>query len=545
VLVGCVAACSGHAADGFVRVGQLALAGGLLAPALGGLAVMALPRRSLRGPQVAAAAAWTAAGLAMVAAIGVGVHGPVLLAFGRSDTQPVLGLVADRLTVTLLVTVFGIGAVVQSFSLRYLRADDRRRVFFAGASMLLAAMGVVAASATVAGVVVGWVLAGAAFVVIVGYRPDLPGVAATVARTRRAFLIGDVALIGALAVVILQAGNVELAGSSGVAEAAAHLGSLRLVVALAVVVAALTRCAQGPLGGWLPGTVAAPTPVSALLHAGFVNGGGILLIRLGALSSDSAVAMGLAFAVAGLSAIGATAVMARRADVKTDLAYSTMGQMGFMVAECAVGACGAAVVHLVGHAFYKATLFLGSGGGVRRPGRVGPGPDTGFSAVRAAVAAGAGLAAAGVVALVPGALGHRGTGPLLVFVAASAGLAAWSWWTPRSILMSGWVAALLVGSALYGLVAGALASWVQPALPSVGAGVLDPWLLGTVAAGGLLLTLLARAPRIGPWLAVVLIHVGSPDSGAEIRLAPRTPRLASWTEGRFSVGAAAAGESAA
>ena len=141
-------------------------------------------------------------------------------------------------------------------------------------------------------------------------------------------------------------------------------------------VAALARCAQGPFGPWLPGTVAAPTPVSALLHAGFVNGGGILLIRTGAIASSSAVAMVVAFAVAAATAVVATAIMAQRSDVKSELAYSTMGQMGFMVAECAVGAFGAGVVHLIGHALYKATLFLGSGAQMPRPGGVAPEADS-------------------------------------------------------------------------------------------------------------------------------------------------------------------------
>ena len=144
------------------------------------------------------------------------------------------------------------------------------------------------------------------------------------------------------------------------------------MVALLVVVAALARCAQGPFGPWLPGTVAAPTPVSALLHAGFVNGGGILLIRTGAIASSSSVALVVAFAVAAATAVVATAIMAQRSDVKSELAYSTMGQMGFMVAECAVGAFGAGLVHLIGHALYKATLFLGSGAQMPRPGGVAP-----------------------------------------------------------------------------------------------------------------------------------------------------------------------------
>jgi NADH:ubiquinone oxidoreductase subunit 5 (subunit L)/multisubunit Na+/H+ antiporter MnhA subunit len=353
---------------------------------------------------------------------------------------------------------------------------------------------------------------------IVGYRPDLPGVADSARRTRRLLLIGDGALIAAVVLVGVRVGNVDLVGRHGPVAGAHRLGDLHLAVALLVVVAALTRCAQGPLGGWLPGTIAAPTPVSALLHAGFVNGGGILLVRMGAFSGNSVVAMAIAFAVAALTAVGATAVMAHRADVKGDLAYSTMGQMGFMVAECAVGASGAAVVHLVGHAVYKATLFMGSGAGVRRPGQVVAGRDRGWSLPRAVVAVVAGVAAAAMVAIVPGVPSHRGGGPLLVFVGATAGLGAWSWWSiRRTRMMAGWLVVTVVASAVYGLLSGGLAGWLQPSLPAVGTGTLDPWLLLVVAAGGVATAVATRVPSLGTRVQVLLVDAGSPGQGASIR----------------------------
>ncbi len=533
---GCLAGCAGGTGDYWVRLAQEAMGGALVAPTGGAVAALAFPRHSHIGRRVSVALAWVAAASAVAAVIAVGWHGPAVLAVGRWGKGPVFGLVADRLTVTLLVTVLGIGAVVQGFAFRYLRDDDKSRVFFAGAGVMLSSMGLVAVSAPAAGVVVGWVAAGAAFVVIVAYRPDLPGVMVTARRTRRAFAVGDTALVAAVVVVSVRVGNVGLAGragspgDSGLSGVAVHLGGWRVMVATLVVIAVLTRCALGPLGGWLPRTVAAPTPVSALLHAGFVNGGAILLVRLGPLSSDSMFAMGAAFAVAAISAVGASAVMSRRADIKTELAFSTMSQMGFMVAECTVGASAAAVVHLVGHALYKATLFLGSGGGVARPGQVRLGADQGVSVARAALATATAAAAAAAVAVASGvvglgALGHRGADVLLVFVAASVGLASWSGWTSRPVQAAGWVATLLTASAVYGLIAAGLAAWVRPALPALGAGVLDPWLLLSVAAGGVGLTLLGRTARVGLWLAVVLIDAGSPGYGSNPQYTSETIRV--------------------
>ncbi|HEX2040234.1 MAG TPA: proton-conducting transporter membrane subunit, partial [Acidimicrobiales bacterium] len=119
-----------------------------------------------------------------------------------------------------------------------------------------------------------------------------------------------------------------------------------------------------PVHQWLPSTIAAPTPVSALLHAGVVNGAGMLLVRLAPVFGSSAAATHLAFAAGVLTALYATTVMLVRSDVKGNLAWSTAGQMGFMTVQVAIGAFAAAVLHILGHGMYKAALFLGAGSAV-------------------------------------------------------------------------------------------------------------------------------------------------------------------------------------
>ena len=316
--------------------------------------------------------------------------------------------------------------------------------------------------------------------VIVGYRPDLPGVRPSTRRTAGAFLIGDGALVVATLIVSLRVGNIALVGPTPLSHVADRLGGTGTVVALLVVAAALARCAQGPFGPWLPGTVAA-------------------------------VAMVVAFVVAAATAVVATAIMAQRSDVKSELAYSTMGQMGFMVAECVVGAFGAGVVHLIGHALYKATLFLGSGAQMPRPGGVAPEADRAPTLGRAIVAGTAGLLSLGVVLAAPGIAGHRASGPLALFVAATAGVGAWAMWTERHAGRAVRSALLIVSaSALYGLVTAGLFAWVGPSLPQVGSAALSPWLLLAVAAGGVAASLLLHAPIVGLRLRMALIDLGAP-----------------------------------
>src|SRR3569833_2724228 len=131
---------------------------------------------------------------------------------------------------------------------------------------------------------------------------------------------------------------------------------------LTLVVAAFARSAQFPLHSWLPYSMEGPTPVSALMHAGIVNAGGFLLNRFAPLFVHASDVLHVVFAVGLLTALIGSALMLTQNDIKKSLGYSTMGQMGFMVMECGLGAFSLAVYHLIAHGLFKATLFLGSGG---------------------------------------------------------------------------------------------------------------------------------------------------------------------------------------
>lgn len=140
-----------------------------------------------------------------------------------------------------------------------------------------------------------------------------------------------------------------------------QLSTLDQVAAICIALAALIKCAQLPLHGWLIQVVEAPTPVSALLHAGIINLGGYLLIAFAPLIMLSNAAQWLLLIVGGLTTVLAALVMMTRATVKVRLAWSTMSQMGLMIVECALGLFELALLHLVAHSFYKAYAFLNSG----------------------------------------------------------------------------------------------------------------------------------------------------------------------------------------
>lgn len=139
------------------------------------------------------------------------------------------------------------------------------------------------------------------------------------------------------------------------------LSDLDQLAALFLATAALVKCAQLPLHGWLIQVVEAPTPVSALLHAGIINLGGYLLIIFAPLIVLSDIAQWMLLVVGGITTVLAALVMMTRASVKVRLAWSTMSQMGLMMVECALGLFELALLHLVAHSCYKAYAFLNSG----------------------------------------------------------------------------------------------------------------------------------------------------------------------------------------
>jgi NAD(P)H-quinone oxidoreductase subunit 5 len=128
----------------------------------------------------------------------------------------------------------------------------------------------------------------------------------------------------------------------------------------------LLKSAQLPFHGWMLQVMEAPTPVSALLHAGVVNIGGFVMIRLAPLMVHAAIAQGILIGVGLFTTIVASLVMTTRPAIKGVLAWSTIGQMGFMLVQCGLGAWHLALMHLLAHSLYKAHTFLSSGSVVQQ-----------------------------------------------------------------------------------------------------------------------------------------------------------------------------------
>lgn len=342
-------------------------------PALPAIAAAAIAGARPGGEQSARWAVRVAAvafAAAVVVAVIVAVHDPITAVLDGEEGDAVLGLYATRVTALLGLLTTGVGLVVQSFASRNLQRDLRERRFFILASLLTAATTTVALAATLGLLCAAWIVAGLALAALVTHRSTWGPARRASRRTLRSLWVGDGALLVATLLALVAVGPIDLRSPGQAATELANasipvLGHHVLaVVAVLLTIAGISRSALVPVHQWLPSTIAAPTPVSALLHAGVVNGAGMLLVRLAPVFGSSVVATHVAFAAGGLTACYATIVMLVRSDVKGNLAWSTAGQMGFMTVQAAIGAFPAALLHIVGHGMYKAALFLGAGSSV-------------------------------------------------------------------------------------------------------------------------------------------------------------------------------------
>jgi NAD(P)H-quinone oxidoreductase subunit 5 len=397
----------------------------------------------------------------------------------------------DPVSVLLLVLVVGISAAVLPFAHRSLRGDRRGRTVTIALAVMLLATAVVSVSGALWLFALAWSASTLATIVALAAGGGRPAIV----RAAPWLIAADIALWAAVALLAL--------GIDGDAPA------------VLLVVVAVVRCALPPAHSWLIDSLHAPTPVSAALHGGIVNGGGILIITQTEIVGGSGFALVLLALAAGSAVVLGTLGALVRTDVKGRLVLSTVAQMGFMLLVAALGLTAAALLHLVAHGFYKSSLFLASSDGIDRRAfdRRAPRPlAVSRSAQGLRVALGASVP---IIVLVSLALvfypGGRGAAELLVLLAVAAAFGAAG---ARLALLvpataRAFAAAAVVGLAAAGYVAitSALTAALQSSAPS---GVGSEAVLGVALLTLLTLLVIGGARMIAPEgrLALTLLALG-------------------------------------
>ena len=477
-------------------------------------------RRSAATPPVTAVGAGGA--LVVATVLGVLVARGDRPRWGDAETP---WLQADPLGVAVALVAAVLGVTILSYAARNLEGDARAWRFSALANGMLAATLLSSVAGRLSVLVGAWLLASAGIIALIAYRGDGPSRAAA-RRAGLALGLGDAALVGALGVVLATVGD---PGLDQLGAVATDLGDRQLsvfglteigaagAVAVLLVLAAAARASQIPFPLWLPGTLAAPTPVSAFLHAGAVNAGGFLLVRLSPVLSESATASVVLAAIAITTIVVAAGAALIRTDVKGSLATSTSPQMGFMLLAVAVGAPLAAIPHLTGHPLYKASRFLGAGDAltaVRVARRHRP-PPPGAARWRLAlsVLVPAAVFAAIVVLVEPSVL-HDGEGWVIGLALGAVGVRATWAWLGRGPLGPTRVAgaAMGIGFGLVGYLGlvGLLDHLLGTGLAvDAGTFVDARWALGVLLVAMALGAIGVRRPTTSPMLIASLSAVGA------------------------------------
>lgn len=298
----------------------------------------------------------------------------------------------------MLILVSFLATVVIRYSDAYLDGEPGLASYYRWLPLTIAAVLVTVTSNHGLVLLAAWAMISLSLHHLLCFYPERPRAVLAAAKKFFSARLAEMALLFAFVSLYRSTGSWWIADWTQHFQTAATLPLSEQAAVLAIAVAALVKCAQMPLHGWLIKVVESPTPVSALLHAGIVNLGGYLLILTAPMLVRVPLASGLVLVLAGLGALVAALVTRTRISIKVMLAWSTCAQMGWMLVECALGYFDLAMLHLLAHSAYKAYAFLNAGSEVQASLGQDEIPSPTWRDVTLA----------GLLALAASVLGHRG-----------------------------------------------------------------------------------------------------------------------------------------
>ena len=271
-------------------------------------------------------------------------------------------LLLDQLSVCFVLLITGVGTLIHIYSISYMSHDHDRRRFFAYLNLFIAAMLLLVLSDSYLNLYVGWEGVGLASYLLIGFWNQKPAYATAAKKAFVANRVGDIGLSLAIMIAFATFGDVTF---KGIEEHADHASSTAMTaIGLMLLLAAAGKSAQFPLQSWLGDAMAGPTPVSALIHAATMVTAGVYLITRSNFIFDAAPTAQLMVVIVGVITLLFGAIIGTaKDDIKKALAASTMSQIGYMILATGLGPIGYAfaIMHLLTHGFFKASMFLGAG----------------------------------------------------------------------------------------------------------------------------------------------------------------------------------------
>jgi NADH-quinone oxidoreductase subunit L len=273
------------------------------------------------------------------------------------------GFLLDQLSILWLLFVTGIGALIHLYSISYMYDDENMHKYFAYLNLFIFFMITLVIGSNLLVLFIGWEGVGLCSYLLIGFWHKNQ---AFNDAAKKAFImnrIGDLGLLIGIFIIGSLFSTLDYATLKTAIAGATDLDMYWIsAAAFALFIGACGKSAQIPLYTWLPDAMAGPTPVSALIHAATMVTAGIFMITRLNFIFDLAPAVQNSIAIVGaVTSLVAATIALVQTDIKKVLAYSTVSQLGLMFLALGLGAYEVAVFHVITHAFFKASLFLGSG----------------------------------------------------------------------------------------------------------------------------------------------------------------------------------------
>ena len=303
--------------------------------------------------------------------------GPITIRFYHPDAVSSLaipiGFYIDRLSGVMMTLITAVCTIISLYSVNYLYQDRHYRRYLALICLTDCVLICMVSSSNLMMLFLFWQLLSYLLYLLAhnhSHTPTLDGAYKMFTILR----LADMALLMGLILTYHVYGTLELQDLFARVTASRMTVALwpgmdidaATVITLLLFVGVMGKSVQFPLHLWLVSSLFAPTPVTGLLHAGIINAGGFLINRLAPLFGSSPITLHVAFVIGTATAVIGASMMLVQNDIKKTLGFSTIGQMGYMIMECSLGAFALAVFHLIAHGLFKATAFLNCGNVIQK-----------------------------------------------------------------------------------------------------------------------------------------------------------------------------------
>ena len=263
----------------------------------------------------------------------------------------------DSLAMIMITLVGFIGVIVAKFSINYMKGDKKYRSFFILLFLLITTIILMVTADHLLVFILAWSLSNFTLVKMMIHKSAWRAAKESGLLTAKTYLLGFVSIFIAFILLYIATGEASIKAIIN----QKNDSPLILIALIFILIAAMTQSAIWPFHKWLISSLNSPLPVSAIMHAGLVNGGGFLIVRFAPLYLNYPGILNIIFIIGLSTAIMGTLWKLMQSDIKRMLACSTMAQMGFMIAQCGLGLFSAAIAHIILHGLFKSYLFLSTG----------------------------------------------------------------------------------------------------------------------------------------------------------------------------------------